>query len=60
MKVTPATEARANFQEIIDTVHYTKEPMILSKRNRPWVMIVPLKEEDDEMKEIIENKTEKN
>ena len=58
MKVLSATEARANFQEIIDKVHYTKEALILSKRGKPWVMVMPLKEEDDVLTDIVEKEEE--
>ena len=61
MKVISATEVRTNFQDIVDTVHYTKEPMLISKRGRPWVIIQPLKEGDVEHQNVItkDNKREK-
>jgi prevent-host-death family protein len=62
MKVISATEVRSNFQDIVDTVHYTKEPMLISKRGRPWVIVQPLTEEDIEHQGVItkDNKRKKN
>lgn len=40
-----ATQVRQNFQEVIDQVHYTKEALLITKHNKPWVMIQPLEEE---------------
>lgn len=37
-----ATQVRQNFQEVIDKVHYTKESLLITKHNKPWVMIKPL------------------
>ncbi|MBD3248219.1 type II toxin-antitoxin system prevent-host-death family antitoxin [Candidatus Falkowbacteria bacterium] len=39
-----ATHVRQNFQEVIDQVHYTREAMLITKHNKPWVMIEPLEE----------------
>lgn len=41
-KTIRATTARHNFQEIIDTVHYTEVPVIITKYDKPWVMITPV------------------
>ena len=46
VNVMQATEVRANFQDIIDRVHYTKDALIISKHKKPWVIISPLAEED--------------
>jgi len=54
-----ATEVRNNFQDAIDTVHYTKTPMVITKRNKPWAMIVPLPEAQSAAAEIIDEVTEK-
>ena len=62
MKVISATEVRSNFQDIVDTVHYTKEPMLISKRGRPWVIVQPLKDSDVEHQGVItkDSKRKKN
>ena len=39
------TEVRANFQDVIDNVHYTKTPLIITKRNKPWAIIYSLPED---------------
>lgn len=49
MKTMNATDARKNFQEIINSVHYTKEIYVIVKRGKPWVMVQPLREEDTEL-----------
>jgi prevent-host-death family protein len=53
MKVQTTSEVRKHFQEVIDHVHYTKIPMIISKNNKPWVMIQALPENDTELQEIV-------
>jgi len=40
-----ATQVRQNFQEVIDQVHYTRESLLITKHNKPWVMIQSLSEE---------------
>lgn len=47
MKIVKATDARKNFQDVINDVHYTQTPVIISKRERPWVMIQPLPQEKE-------------
>jgi prevent-host-death family protein len=39
------TDVRANFQDVIDNVHYTKTPLIITKRNKPWAIIYSLPED---------------
>lgn len=56
METVKATKARNNFQEIIDKVHYTHEPVVISKHGKPWVMVQSLPEEDKELKDITKNK----
>jgi len=48
-----ATEVRKKFQEVIDKVHYTKEPIIISKHGKPWVMIKALEESNKKAKKVI-------
>ena len=56
MKVRTTSEVRRNFQEVVDHVHYTKVPMIISKNGKPWVMIQALPEDDKMLKGIIDDK----
>jgi prevent-host-death family protein len=46
MKIVKATMARNNFQDIIDEVPYKKEPIIITKRNKPWAIINALPEDN--------------
>ncbi len=57
MKVKTTSEFRANFQDMVDHVHYTKVPLIISKNRKPWVMVQPLPEGDKDLQDIIK-KTE--
>lgn len=59
MKVRSTAEVRKNFQDIIDHVHYTKIPIIISKNRKPWVMVQPLPEGDTELTELVENNENK-
>ncbi len=54
MQIQSTSQVRANFQEVIDRVHYTKMPLIVSKNNKPWVMIQPLPEEDRDLQQMID------
>lgn len=56
MKIEAASEIRKRFQEVVDHVHYTKIPVIVSKNNKPWVMIQPLPEDDSQMQQLIDTK----
>jgi prevent-host-death family protein len=58
MKVQTTSEVRKHFQEVIDHVHYTKIPMIISKNNKPWVMIQALPENDSELQDIVTESNE--
>lgn len=49
-----ATNVRQNFQEVIDKIHYTKEAIIISKHGKPWVVIQPLEEKDQELTNLLE------
>lgn len=44
VKKKQATKVRQNFQEVIDQVHYTRESLLITKHNKPWVMIQALEE----------------
>lgn len=52
-----ATEVRSHFQEIVDSVHYKKQPVIISKHRKPWVIIQPLDEKNEAAEEVIVKKS---
>lgn len=54
MQFKNATEVRNNFQDVVDHVHYTTEPAIVTRRNKPWVMIVPLPDDDEAYEAALE------
>lgn len=56
MKVKSTAEVRKNFQDVMDHVHYTKIPIIISKNRKPWVMVQPLPEDDTELNALIKEK----
>lgn len=53
MKIFTATEARQNFQEIIDSVYYRNESVIIVRRNKPRVVISPLPKDDKKIDKAI-------
>jgi prevent-host-death family protein len=55
MKIRSTAEVRKNFQEVMDHVHYTKAPIIISKNRKPWVMVQPLPDDDEMLKKIIKD-----
>ena len=55
MKIKSTAEVRKHFQEVMDHVHYTKIPIIISKNRKPWVMVQPLPEDDAEITDQIED-----
>ena len=55
MKIKSTAEVRKHFQEVMDHVHYTKIPIIISKNRKPWVMVQPLPEDDADLKKIVED-----
>lgn len=59
MKIVNATDMRTNFQDVIDEVHYTKNPILVSKRNKPWVIIESLPEDDTDLEQMIANNKSK-
>jgi len=42
MESVRATDVRNRLQDVLDRVHYTREPVIITKREKPWVVIHPL------------------
>ncbi len=59
MKIISTAEVRKNFQEVMDHVHYTKVPVIISKNRKPWVMVQPLPEDDKVMQKFIKEHEDK-
>lgn len=57
MKIESASEVRKHFQETIDHVHYTKAPVVVTKNNKPWIMIQALPEDDKDMQKLINTQT---
>lgn len=55
MKIRSSSEVRKHFQEIVDHVHYTKIPVVVSKNKKPWVMIQALPEDDTTLQSMINN-----
>lgn len=55
MKIRSTAEVRRHFQEVMDSVHYTKVPVIISKNRKPWVMIQPLPEDDKELQKVVDD-----
>ena len=54
MKVISTAEVRRNFQEVVDHVHYTKIPVIITKNRKPWVMVQPLPEDSDSLQAMVD------
>jgi prevent-host-death family protein len=59
-------EARANFSEVVGMVYYTKEPVIVERKGKPYaVMISPehfaaLQQEDERTWQLIDEMRHKN
>lgn len=51
IKIVQATLARKELQQVIDQVHYTHQPAIISKHGKPWVVIQALPEADEIMQQ---------
>jgi len=58
MKIKSTAEVRQNFQEVVDHVHYTKIPVIITKNRKPWVMVQPLPDDDTDLQNLINSKKE--
>ena len=56
MKVISTADVRKNFQEVVDHVHYTKIPVIITKNRKPWVMVQPLPVDDIELQQLVDDK----
>ena len=59
MKRIKASEARQNFQDVIDRVHYKHEPVVIMKRKKPWVVIQAIETLDPKVLEKITKDIEK-
>jgi prevent-host-death family protein len=59
MKIIKASNARQNFQDMVDTVYYKEEPTIVIKRKKPWVVIQPFSSLDEKMQKRIIKEIEK-
>ncbi len=53
MKIRSTAEVRKHFQEVMDHVHYTKAPIIITKNRKPWVMVQSLPDDDKELEKIV-------
>ncbi len=49
-----AKEARANFGDLLGSVYYTKEPVIIERKGRPFAVVI-----SPEQYEIVEKQIEK-
>lgn len=55
MKIISTAEVRRNFQEAMDTVHYTKTPIIITKNRKPWVIVQPLPDNDEALQDMVDS-----
>lgn len=61
-----AREARANFSDLLGIVHYTKEPVIVEKKGRPFAVVISpeqyerLRREQEEDWAILDRLAERN
>jgi prevent-host-death family protein len=39
-----ARDARANFSDLLGLVHFTKEPVIVEKKGRPYAVVISLED----------------
>ncbi len=59
MKVFSVSEFRKVVSDVIDQIHYRQENVILSRHGKPWVMLVPLKEDDKDLQKFINKNVDK-
>lgn len=50
MKIMKTSDVRQNLQEVLDTVYYKEEAIIVTKSNKARVMISPLPKDDAKIK----------
>lgn len=53
MKVMKTSDVRQNLQEVLDTVYYKEESVIVTKSNKARVMISPLPKDDAKVEAAI-------
>ncbi len=53
MKIMRTSELRQNLQEVLDTVYYKGESVIITKSHKPRVIISPLPKDDAKVDEAI-------
>ena len=56
MRTIKATVARNNFQALVDKIHFSREPIVVTKHNKPWVIIQPLSKKDKKLEKLFEKK----
>jgi prevent-host-death family protein len=47
MRIVKASEARQNFQDVIDSVYYKHDPIVIIKRKKPWIVVQPMDSLDE-------------
>ena len=47
------SDLRANLQDVIDSIFYTEEPVVVARRNKPRVIISPLPKDDKKVEMAI-------
>ena len=53
IKIMSASEVRQNFQEVIDSVYYKEESVVVLRRNKPRVIISALPQDDKKIDKAI-------
>ena len=59
MRIVKASEARQNFQDVIDSVYYKHDPIIIMKRKKPWVVVQPMNSLDEKAIQKVKKAIEK-
>lgn len=54
MKILTSTQVRQNLQDVLDSVYYQENTVIVTKKNKPRVIIVPLPKDDKKIQKAIE------
>jgi len=55
MSAINATEARNSFQEMIDRVHYTKKQVVVTKHDKPWVVVKALPQGKEKIERLMKD-----
>jgi len=53
MKIMRTSDVRQSLQEVLDSVYYKEESIIVTKSNKPRVIISPLPKDDKKIEEAI-------